>query len=101
MPIDEDLKAILQEVLDPETGYSIIEMGIVYRAERKGDRVEVDFTLTYPGCPIGDEIAADISQVLRMYSGANDFAVNLVWDPPWNQDMMSEGLRLEFGYPVW
>jgi metal-sulfur cluster biosynthetic enzyme len=75
-------------------------MGMIYRAEMIGDRAEVDFTLTYPGCPIGEEIEEEIRSILNVRSGAKEIVARMVWTPRWTEDRMSEELRLEYGYPV-
>lgn len=100
MAIEADLESILTEVFDPETGYSIMEMGLVDRAERVDGKIEVDFTLTYPGCPIGDEISQNIVSSIESATGTRDISVNVVWNPPWTEDRMSDALKLEFGFPV-
>jgi metal-sulfur cluster biosynthetic enzyme len=98
--IENDLAGILEDVVDPETGYSIMAMGLVYRAERAADGIEVDFTLTYPGCPVGDEIAERIVAEVSSATGTKNVVVRLVWDPPWNDGLMSDALKIEFGVPV-
>ena len=90
----------LKTVIDPEIGVNIVDVGLVYRVEPKEDSIEVDFTLTSPGCPLADTIMADITRVLQEASGIENVVPQLVWNPPWSIDFMSEDARLELGYPI-
>lgn len=90
----------LREVVDPEIGINIVDVGLVYRVEQKDDAIEIDYTLTYPGCPLGDVIKDDIVRVVSEATGGTQVEANLVWDPPWTIDFMSEEARLEMGYPI-
>jgi len=92
---------MLQTVEDPELGYSIVDLGLVYRAEQKGEWIEVDFTLTSPGCPIGEQLRTDIVLTLREKTGLNTIKANIVWDPMWNPNRASDEVRLDLGYPIW
>lgn len=92
----------LRKVFDPEIGINIVDVGLVYRVEMVEDRMEVDFTLTSPGCPLADSIEADMRATIR---GDHDIAddklvLTLVWSPPWCLEYMSEDARLELGYPI-
>ena len=90
----------LRVVLDPELGINIVDLGLVYRAEAADNRVEVDFTLTYPGCPIGPELKGEIEQVLKDVTGSEDVEARLVWEPLWGPERMTEEARLSLGYPI-
>ncbi len=90
----------LRVVLDPELGINIVDLGLVYRAEAADERVEVDFTLTYPGCPIGPELKGEIEQVLKDVTGIEDVEARLVWEPLWGPERMTEEARLSLGYPI-
>ena len=90
----------LGEVIDPEMGINIIELGLVYRVAVEEDSVEVDFTLTYPGCPLGPEIEKDIIEVLRKKAGVTDVKTTVVWQPAWQPSYMSEEARIGLGYPI-
>ncbi len=91
---------VLRNVLDPELALNIVDLGLVYRVEVTGDKVEVDFTLTYPGCPAGEYIRNDIEAALQDFAGIDNVTVNLVWDPPWRPDFMTEEARVSLGYPI-
>jgi|BenlonsequeITSRD_1030534.scaffolds.fasta_scaffold00050_62 metal-sulfur cluster biosynthetic enzyme len=93
------LKA-LEDVVDPELGYSVVELGLIYRVKVEGKRVEIDFTLTSFGCPLADLLTADIEAAVRSLHPAAEPVTTLVWDPPWGPERMNEEARLDLGYPV-
>jgi metal-sulfur cluster biosynthetic enzyme len=91
----------LRAVQDPEMGISIVDLGLVYRAEEMPDAaIEVEFTLTYPGCPVSDELREEIASRLFYCCPANKVLIALVWEPMWGPERMTEALRLEMGYPI-
>lgn len=81
----------LYDVYDPELGVNIVDLGLIYdiRVDEE-NRVEIDLTLTIPGCPAGPQILSDIQDTLGMYGEIKGVKVNLVWSPPWSPAMMSE-----------
>lgn len=92
----------LQGIYDPEIPVSIVELGLVYRCEELTcpdgtRRIEIDMSMTAPGCGMGDVLRADALRAVRAVPGVDDVEVNLVWDPPWTIDRMSEGARLQLG----
>jgi len=95
----ESILEALRPVEDPELGMSIIDIGLVYRAEDVGDAIEVDFTLTYPGCPLGDQIQDDIvDRLARTFN--TSIRTQLVFEPAWTPARMSEEARVGLGYPI-
>ena len=101
MAVDQDVKDALYDVIDPELNMNIVDLGLVYRTHVvEGNIAEVDFTLTYPGCPLGDVIANDIVTQVKKQTDVADVRANIVWSPPWDQTMMSENARLLMGYPI-
>lgn len=89
-------------VFDPEIPVNIVDLGLVYRleifdAEDSKKRVEVDMTLTAPGCSMGPVIANDLKMRIEALPSILEAKVNIVWDPPWNKDMMSEEARMILG----
>jgi metal-sulfur cluster biosynthetic enzyme len=90
----------LKKVIDPEIGLNIVDLGLVYNVEVKDDAVEVEFTLTSPGCPLGDMITNDIKQVVSDAMAVETVNTNLVWDPPWSVEFMSEEAKLDLGLPI-
>jgi probable FeS assembly SUF system protein SufT len=92
----------LKQVYDPEIPVNIVDLGLIYgctltEAER-GFRVEIQMTMTAPGCGMGDVLKADAESRVRSVPGVDDALVEIVWDPPWDQSRMSEPARLELGF---
>ena len=102
-PTDEALWAQLRNVYDPEIPVNIVDLGLVYSLEIKpggndgGYRVDMQMTLTAPGCGMGPMIADDAKNKLLMVPGVDEADVHLVWEPPWNQGMISEEGRMKLG----
>ncbi|MEL6868647.1 MAG: putative Fe-S cluster assembly protein SufT [Pseudomonadota bacterium] len=103
---DDDFEQIiwrqLKTCFDPEIPVDIVELGLVYRVDisKDGDgqrRVDVDMTLTAPGCGMGDVIVDDVRQKVAIVPTVDEVNVELVFDPPWNHMMMSEEARLQTG----
>ncbi len=84
------VRAMLMDVIDPEMGVSIVDMGLIYKINIEDGLVKIDMTLTNAGCPLGPEIVADIKRVLKGLSGVTEVTVNIVWTPIWNPEMMSD-----------
>ncbi len=96
-----DVLDALSRVIDPEIGLNIVDVGLVYRVDVVDDeKIEVDFTLTSPGCPLADTIMQDINTEVSQATGISNIDANLVWSPPWSLDFMSEEARLQLGYPI-
>lgn len=103
-PPDEDqVWEALKKVYDPEIPVNIVDLGLVYNmeiredGERDGYLVHVDMTLTAPGCGMGPAIAQDAKYKLEMVPGVDEAIVEIVWDPPWHQDMITEVGKMELG----
>ena len=88
----------LRTVFDPEIPVNIYDLGLVYRndVDDRG-QVTVEMTLTAPGCPVAGDMPQWVADAVAAVEGVGEVNVCLVWDPPWNQDMMSEEARLELG----
>ena len=92
----------LQQIYDPEIPVSIVELGLVYRCVelRQDDgtrRIEIDMTMTAPGCGMGDVLRADALRAVQAIPGVDDVEIRIVFDPPWNIGRMSEAARLQLG----
>lgn len=91
----------LKQVYDPEIPVNIVDLGLVYdcvlKEEEGQNNVEVKMTLTAPGCGMGPTIAADAQSKILMLDGVDNARVDLVWDPVWNQDMISEEGKMKLG----
>ena len=100
-PEKEALWEALKKVYDPEIPVNIVDLGLIYSLnveEQDGAyKVLVDMTLTAPGCGMGPAIAQDAKYRLEQVPGVEDAEVSIVWDPPWNQDMISEDGKMELG----
>ncbi len=90
---------VLKNVEDPEIMMNVVDLGLVYRVDVKEDAIEVDFTLTYPGCPAEELIRNDIIETLRDAFGL-EVKATIVWSPMWGPERMSEEARLALGYPI-
>jgi len=90
---------VLKNVEDPEIQMNIVDLGLVYRVDVREDAIEVDFTLTYPGCPAEEMIRSDIIETLRDAFGL-EVKATIVWSPMWGPERMSEEARLALGYPI-
>ena len=88
----------LRTVHDPEIPVNIYDLGLVYKNEIESDgSVHVEMTLTAPGCPVAGEMPQWVADALAAVEGVGEVNVQLVWDPPWTQDMMTEAAKLELG----
>lgn len=94
----------MRAVYDPEIPVNIVDLGLIYQCKtiaaadgEQGVRVEVEMTLTAPGCGMGDVLQEDVRRNILALDGVREVYVNLVLDPPWAADMMSESARLELG----
>jgi probable FeS assembly SUF system protein SufT len=100
-PLEEQVWAQLKSVYDPEIPVDIVNLGLVYDCaieEQDGSKtVTVKMTLTAPGCGMGPVIAADAQSKIMTIEGIDDAKVELVWDPAWNQDMISEEGKMKLG----
>jgi len=95
-PLDPDVLDCLLEVMDPEVGLSVVDLGLVYRATRGDEGIEVALTLTTRACPLGEMIVEDARERLaRRFHDAPRITVNLVWNPPWSPELITgPGLEL-------
>jgi probable FeS assembly SUF system protein SufT len=99
---EEDVWSQLRQCFDPEIPVNIVDLGLVYdcRLTKKDDggtKVDVKMTLTAPGCGMGPAIAHDAQSKILTIDGVDEADVQLVWDPPWNQNMISEAGRMKLG----
>jgi metal-sulfur cluster biosynthetic enzyme len=95
----DEVRDVLRGVIDPEVGMNIVDLGLVYGVEISANRLHVDLTMTTPACPMGEMILDDAQQALAALVPASvEIELNLVWDPPWSPDKMSEHAREHFGW---
>ena len=88
----------LKNCYDPEIPINIVDLGLVYDVQIDDDVVKVKMTLTAPGCPMHSVIAQDVRAKLLALKGVKDAVVDVVWDPPWSPDMMSDQAKAKLGF---
>ncbi|MBR4187768.1 MAG: DUF59 domain-containing protein [Bacteroidaceae bacterium] len=98
--LEERVVEVLKTVFDPEIPVNIYDLGLIYRIELSEDNSElsVDMTLTAPNCPAADFIVEDVRQKLETITGLKKVEVNLVFEPEWDKNMMSEEAKMELGF---
>ena len=87
----------LREIYDPEIPVNIYDLGLIYKVQIEDGIAEVDMTLTTPGCPVAQTFPGMVETSIKNVAGVKDATVQLVWDPPWTQDKLSEEARLQPG----
>ena len=94
MTTDTDIREALRQVIDPELGVNIIDLGLVYRVEIEGASIRVVMTMTSPACPLGDYVKDLVESTIKWrLPEVQHVDVALTWEPPWNPDMMSDAAR--------
>ena len=97
--LTDDIVAALKTVYDPEIPADIYELGLIYKVDIEDDRtVKIDMTLTAPGCPVAGEMPGWVQNAVGAVEGISDVEVNMVFDPPWSPDRMSEEARVAVGW---
>ena len=97
--IEERIVDVLKTVYDPEIPVNIYDLGLIYKIDVKDDgNVDIDMTFTAPTCPAADFILEDVRQKVDSLQGVNTANVNLVFEPAWDQSMLSEEARIELGF---
>ena len=97
--LTDDIVAALKTVYDPEIPADIYELGLVYKVDIEDDRnVKIDMTLTAPGCPVAGEMPGWVQNAVGAVEGIADVEVNMVFDPPWTPDRMSEEAQVAVGW---
>ena len=97
--LTDDIVAALKTVYDPEIPADIYELGLIYKVDVEDDRtVKIDMTLTAPGCPVAGEMPGWVQNAVSAVEGISDVEVNMVFDPPWSPDRMSEEARVAVGW---
>lgn len=97
-PSAEEIRTVLREqVYDPELGINVVDLGLIYDVAVEEGRIVVDMTLTTPACPLAAALPTAVQQVLRERFEGYDVEVNLVWEPRWTPERMSEEAREMLG----
>jgi metal-sulfur cluster biosynthetic enzyme len=89
--------SVLKKIDDPELGVSLVGLGLIYDVKEKNGQVKIKMSLTSMGCPLFDYIENEIKEKVGKIKGVKKVEVGLVWDPPWNQGLMSEEVKAELG----
>ena len=99
LQIEERIIAMLKTVFDPEIPVNVYDLGLIYKIDLADDyTLNVDMTLTAPNCPAADFIMEDVRQKIESVEGVTSAMVNLVFEPEWDKDMMSEEAKLDLGF---
>ena len=86
----------IKKIFDPEIPVNIYELGLIYKVEvDEKNKVNIDMTLTSPNCPVAESLPKDVKKNIMKVEGVSDVNLNLVWEPPWDKDKMSEAAKLE------
>ena len=96
--LEEKVRNSLRKVLDPELHINIVDLGLVYDVREEGGVVEVEMTLTSPGCPLAGVIDKDVKMGVMKIKGVKKVTLELIWDPPWTAEMMSDEAKAELGF---
>ena len=94
--LKEEVIKEIKKIYDPEIPVNIYELGLIYKIEIiNNKKVNIDMTLTTPNCPVADSLPKMVKDNIMKIKDVSDVKLNLVWDPPWTKDKMSEAARLE------
>ena len=97
--LEKDIIEALKTVYDPEIPVDVFELGLIYEVKIDDDfNVGIDMTLTSPNCPVAESMPQEVEDKVRDVEGVKSSKVNIVFDPPWDRDMMSEEAQLELGF---
>ena len=86
----------VKKIYDPEIPVNIYELGLIYKIEvDEKNKINIDMTLTSPNCPVAESLPKEVKENIMKVEGVSDVNLNLVWEPPWDKDKMSEAAKLE------
>src|SRR5690349_8725377 len=96
--LEANIIAALKTVYDPEIPVNIYDLGLIYKIEIDDiANIKIEMTLTAPGCPVAQTFPGVVENAVRSVEGVTDATVELVWDPPWSQELMTEAAKLQLG----
>jgi len=98
MTTKEEVMKVLKECLDPEIGISIVDLGLIYDVNVDKDKVNLKMTLTTPGCPMHAFMVEDVRNKVKKLKGVKEVNVEIVWNPPWTPDRMSDEAKKKLGF---
>jgi len=96
----DKLKDVLRRVIDPELHMNIVDLGLVYEVKFEGGIVDIQMTLTSPMCPFGPYIMHQVMELSKSVKGVDDCKIDVVWEPMWSPEKMTEEARLELGFDL-
>ncbi len=97
MVTEDTVFEAVKEIIDPEVGINIVDMGLIYGVDIEADTVNITMTLTSPGCPAGGQLINGTQHVTQQLDGVEEVNVNVVWTPRWTPEMMTEEAKDELG----
>ena len=95
---EDQVRLALRRVKDPEIGLNIVDLGLIYEVSLDGADVNIDMSLTSPGCPAGPQILHEAEEQIRLLPGVGGVNVNLVWSPPWTPERIEPRVRAYLGF---
>tara|TARA_B100000674_G_scaffold48921_1_gene33802 strand:- start:668 stop:964 length:297 start_codon:yes stop_codon:yes gene_type:complete len=95
MEIKNKIIEEMRKIYDPELPVNIYELGLIYDIQVTGNKAEIKMTLTSPNCPVAESLPEEVKEGAMQVEGINQVDIQLVWDPPWTKDMMSDAAKLE------
>jgi len=95
MEVKEKIIAEIKTIYDPEIPVNIYDLGLIYDVQVDDKKAKIKMTLTSPNCPVAESLPRDVKNVAMQVEEIEDVDLELVWEPPWNKDMMSEAAKLE------
>ena len=96
---EDTIRETLKKVIDPEIGVNIVDLGLVYQVEIRPEEVYIQLTMTSPACPLHGVITRNMDKELRKsFPDLGEMTIELVWDPPWRPEMMSEAAKKQLGW---
>lgn len=99
MELENKVIEVLKTIFDPEIPVDIYELGLIYEVKiDKDQNVSIDMTLTSPNCPVAESLPKEVEEKVASIEEVKSAVVNIVFDPPWDKDMMSEEAQLELGF---
>ena len=95
MELKDKIIEEIRKIYDPELPVNIYDLGLIYDIKIEGRKAEIKMTLTTPNCPVAESLPKDVKDIAMQVEEIEDVDLDLVWDPPWDKDMMSEAAKLE------
>ena len=97
--LGEKIVAMIKTIFDPEIPVDIYELGLIYNIKLEDNgNVDITMTLTSPACPVAESLPGEVREKIKEIEEVKEVNINLVWEPPWNKDMMSEEAKLNLGF---